>query len=78
MGLAPFSSSRFMLSISEAKELIEDENVSDKEVEVIRDTCQGLVELAFELIRENKQYLQRPPSDCNTVKSVYDCGDVKE
>ena len=46
-----------MLSISEVKELIEDKNISDKEAEVIRDTCQGLVELAFELLRKNKQYL---------------------
>ena len=46
-----------MLSISEVKELIEDKNLSNKEAGVIRDTCQGLVELAFELLRENKQCL---------------------
>ena len=46
-----------MLSISEVKALIEDKSISDKEAEIIRDTCQGLVELAFELLRKNKKYL---------------------
>jgi hypothetical protein len=46
-----------MLSIPEIKKLMEDETISDKEAVVIRDACQGLVELAFELIKKNRSII---------------------
>ena len=38
-----------MLSIKEVKKLIGDEEISDKEAEIIRSTCYGLAELALEI-----------------------------
>ena len=43
-----------MLSIPKVQQLIDDENISDKEAEAIRDTCQGLVELTFEVMKDKK------------------------
>ena len=44
-----------MLSILEIKNLINDQTISDKEAGIIRDASQGLVELAFEIIKSNKK-----------------------
>lgn len=44
-----------MLSLPEIKNLIDDQKISDKEAGVIRDAFQGLVELAFEILKSNKK-----------------------
>ena len=49
-----------MLSIPEIKKLMESPDMPDKEAEAIRDTCQGLVELAFEMVKNKKFRIDNP------------------
>ncbi len=39
---------------------MESPNMSDKEAEAIRDTCQGLVELTFEMVKNKKFRVDNP------------------
>ncbi|MBI2057940.1 MAG: hypothetical protein HYT63_03075 [Candidatus Yanofskybacteria bacterium] len=49
-----------MLSILEVKKLMESPDMPDREAEAIRDTCQGLVEFALEVVKNKKFKVDNP------------------
>lgn len=51
--------SKAMLSIEHIKELLNDQNISDKETEEIRDSFRMLAEIIFEKWQEEKQTKKR-------------------